>query len=65
MKLLAQNPHDELFMRRRRDALGFVLYVVGCRCELRGLVLVITPQESRASERAVAWPLMPVDGFRP
>lgn len=64
IKFLSQNPHDQLFIRRRRDALGFVLYLTGCRCELRGEVLVIQPQEGRAPEQANAWPLMPVQGFR-
>jgi hypothetical protein len=58
-------PHERLFTVRRRDALGFVLYLIGCRCELRGQTLVIQPQQDRAPEQASAWPLMPVQGFRP
>jgi hypothetical protein len=48
-----------LFKRRRRDALAYVLFVTGCRCELRGDTLHILPQSKRTSEQVLCLPLEP------
>ncbi len=61
------NPNsDLLFTRRRRDALGLVLYQTGCRCERRGNTLFIFPREERSAAQVNAKPLArPVnDAFR-
>lgn len=39
------------FRRSRRDALGYVLYRSGCRCELRSGGLVIAPRGTRSFEQ--------------
>lgn len=51
------NSSRVVFRRRRCEALGFVLYRTGCRCELRDGTLHILPRPGRTGEERFRNPL--------
>lgn len=48
---------ENVFARRRRDAVGYVLSETGCRIEQEGNRLVVRPQEKRTEAQRTANPL--------
>jgi hypothetical protein len=61
------SPKELFFKRRRRDALAYILFMTGCRCELHGDTLRILPIANRSEAQALVKPLkyveIPVDPF--